>query len=263
MAFASRRYSRFFLMGLFFLFSCLSARSEQAFKPASGVNVWGRPGLLLGDSFERFAPGTWIASSHFLFQSFASGENVSLLPFGLTYMAAEDLVFYAGDSYKLDNEGQGLNLLTAGGKWGLRLEDPAWQFSLGMDLSTGPASDSLGSNTTDFIPTLTAAYTFSNGLLFNFEMGAYLSGGGLPAYIRFTPGFAYPVLSDVTAMLELTGHQSQQGPFNPGSSVVLGIRGSGALHLQGFFGLGTSGDAPSYYGGVSLLMASSLFEGFI
>ena len=268
MAFFLRRMGLAGLIGLFFVMTCLPIRSEETVKAESsayapGVNLWGRPGLILGDSFERFAPGTWILSTHYAFQSFDSGENVSLLPFGLTYMAADDLVFYAGDSYKLYNEGQGLNLLTAGGKWGIRLDDPAWQFSVGCDLSTGPASASLGSNSTDFIPTVTAAYVFSNGLLFNFEMGAYLPGDGLPPYIRFTPGFAYPLLSDVTALLELTGHQSQQGPNNPGSSMVLGIRGNGAIHLQGFFGLGTSGDAPSYYGGVSLLMLSSLFEGFI
>ena len=239
------------------------AQAQETAKAAPGVNLWGRPGLILGDSFERFTPGTWILSSHYVFQSYASGENVSQLPWGLTYMAADDLVFYAGDSYRLDNEAQGLNLLTLGGKWGFRLEDPAWQFSLGLDMAAGPASASLGSNSTDFIPTVTAAYAFSNGLLFNFELNAYLPGDGLPTYIRFDPGFAYPILSDVTALLELAGHNSQPGPSNPGSSVVFGIRGSGALHLQGFFGLGTSESAPSYYGGFSLLMASSLFDGFI
>lgn len=248
---------------LFFAFSCLTARSEETGKTALGVNLWGRPGLLIGDSFERFKPGTWILSSHYVFQSYASGENVSQLPLGITYMAADDLVFYAGDSYKLDNEGQGLNLLTLGGKWGFRLDDPAWQLSLGVDGSTGPAAASLGSSSTDLIPTLTVAYTFNNGLLFNFELGAYLPGDGLPAYIRFDPGFAYPLFSDVTALLELAGHNSQEGPSNPGSSVVLGLRGNGALHLQGFFGLGTSEAAPSYYGGFSLFLASSLFEGFI
>lgn len=257
---------RFGLVGLLIslsLFTELTASGQEAWKAAPGVNLWGRPGLLVGDSFERFAPGTWIFSSHYVYQSFASGENVSLLPLGLTYMASDDLVLYVGDSYKLYNEGQGLNLFTAGAKWGIRLEDPAWQLSLGCDLSTGPASASLGSNSTDFIPTVTAAYVFANGLLFNFELAGYLPGNGMPSYIQFDPGFTYSLSPDLTAILELTGHKSQQGPANPGSSVVLGIRGNGPIHLQGFFGLGSSPSAPSYYGGASLLLASSLFDGFI
>ncbi len=251
------------ILGLTFFLACAGARSEDAEKYAPGVNLWGRPGLILGDSFERFPAGTWIFSTHYAFQSFASGENISLLPVGITFMAADNLVLYADSDYKLFSAGQGFNLLVAGGKLGLRVDDPAWQFSLGCDVSTGPLSNSLGPATTDFIPTATVSYNFPFGLVFNFELGAYLAGGGWPAYIRFDPGFAYPLSSDITALLELTGHNSQEGPTNPGSSVVLGIRGNGPLHLQAFFGLGTSGDAPSYYGGASLLIASSLFDGLI
>lgn len=245
------------------LLVCSIARAEEGTKPAPGVDLWGRPGYLLTESFERFAPGTWIFSTHYAFQSFASGENVSLLPFGLTYMATDDLVLYLNDSYKLYTAGEGLNLFVVGAKYGLRVADPAWQFSLGGNLSTGPLSSSLGPSTTDFVPEGTVSYCFSNGLTLNFALGVYLPGGGWPSYLRFDPGLAYPLSSDLTAMLELTGHHSQEGPTNPGSSMAFGLRGNGPLHLQAFFGLGTSGDAPSYYGGVSLLIASSLFDGLI
>ena len=250
-------------LGLTFLLLAPEIYGQETPKYAAGVNLWGRPGLLLGDSFERFPAGTWIFSTHYAFQSFASGENISLLPVGITFMAADNLVFYANTDYKLFSAGQGFNLLVVGGKLGLRIDDPAWQFSLGGDVSTGPLSNSLGHAATDFIPAGTVSYTFPFGLMFNFELGIYLPGGGWPPYMRFDPGFAYPLSSDITALLELTGHNSQEGPTNPGSSVAFGIRGSGPLHLQAFLGLGTSGDAPSYYGGASLLIASSLFDGLI
>ena len=128
---------KLFLTLVFFL-AFTPVRSEETDKVAAGVNAWGRPGFILGDSFERFPSGTWIFSTHYVFQSFATGENISLLPFGLTYMAADNLTFYMGDSYKLYSAGQGLNLFVIGGKLGLRIEDPAWQFSLGADLSAGP-----------------------------------------------------------------------------------------------------------------------------
>jgi hypothetical protein len=225
--------------------------------------MWGRPGLLIGGSFERFPAGTWILSTHYVFQSFASGENVSLLPFGISYMAADNLSLFMNDSYKLYSAGQGLNLFVIGGKLGLQIEDPAWQFSVGADMSTGPLSNSLGPGTTDFIPEVTASYTFPFKLMFNFELGGYLPGGGWPTYMRFAPGFAYPLSSDITALLELAGHHSQEGPINPGSATAFGIRGNGPLHLQAFIALGSSGAAPSFFSGISLLIASSLFDGLI
>ncbi len=245
------------------LSSFLPAFSDENKKYGSEVNMWGRPGLIAGGSFERFDTGAWVLSSHFVFQSFPSGENISLLPFGVTYMASDNLVLYGNDSYKFYSAGQGLNLLVAGGKYGFKIGDPAWQFSLGCDVSTGPISNSLGSNSTDLIPEGTVSYVFSNGLMVNLELGSYFPGNGLPAYIRFTPGIAYPVTDDFTAIFELAGHHSQEGPVNPGSAVALGIRGKGPIHLQGFFGLGSSPGALSYFGGFSILMASSLFEGFI
>ena len=140
-------------LGITILLFAHKTYAQETPKYAAGVNLWGRPGLILGDSFERFPVGTWIFSTHYAFQSFASGENISLLPLGITFMATDNLVFYANTDYKLFSAGQGFNLFVVGGKLGLRIDDPAWQFSLGGDVSTGPLSNSLGPATTDFIPT--------------------------------------------------------------------------------------------------------------
>lgn len=219
-------------------------------KYLSGPNFWGRPGLLVGDDFERFEPGTWMVSANFMYQSTNVGDEL-LAPLGLDYMVTRDLNCYVGASFKdYPAQANGLGLLIFGAQYGLMPQDSAFQCSLGLDVSTGPFSNSLGSSTTDFVPTGIVSYLFS-GVLFNFELGVYLPGGGWPTYIRFDPGVAYPLAHDLTALFEIGGHQ-MGGPTNPGSSVVAGLRLGSGLQGQWMFGLGTSDAAPHYYTGLTL-----------
>jgi hypothetical protein len=223
-----------------------------------GVNVWGRPGLLYGDSFERFPVGTFGASAHLVFEAIDNGSRFRM-PVGFHYMAFSDLSLYAEGELQMLNlpgiNATGLGRSTFGGKYGLQGADKELNFGLGCDVSVGPLSNSLRPSTTDFIPTGTVSYVFKNGMLANLAIGTYLPGSGWPIYVRLDAGLAYPLTESLTTLLEIGMHE-MGGATNPGSFVAGGIRTNGSIRTQIWVGVRGSEPSPYFLLGGGLQLAS-------
>jgi hypothetical protein len=241
--------------------------AEERSKPRSyltGTNLWGRAGLLYGDTSDVARVGQVEGSAFFTYQSltsitvgnYSAGTNMIGIPFGAHYGAAKDVDIYASGDWRNISSSTNFPGATAGpsqsafninfgGKY--RIAAPnvnTPDFSVGGDIT-------IPTNTGGqvvFTPKGTCTYILESGMVLNGEFGVGIS---TVTYVLADAGVGIPFAEKFLAIGELGA--SQYGYLN--SMLGLGVRANfSGTKLQALLGIPLNGYGAQI--GVGIILGS-------
>lgn len=238
---------------------------EKVFQ--SGVNLYGRPGLIYTDSAETPAVSKGHVGIHADYESMTGGSAFRV-PFGASYGIAQDLQLHASLDFlsvspDVGEGASGLNALTFGGKYAFPASRPSVpSFAVGLDITTSPLSGDLGPSSTDIHPKGMITHTFPSGLVLMGEFGFVITGkktidtpfGELKVdvddFIQLKGGVGIPFTPALSGIAELSINEYGDS----GSALAFGVRGGRKTGFQAFLGIGLGDAAPDFTlgGGVDL-----------
>jgi hypothetical protein len=217
----------------------------------SGANLWGRPGLIFGDTAEVGEVGKLQGSGNFLYESSGLGSSL-MLPFGANVVAAPNLNIFLGGAYNAfnyntelfpDRPAASAFAITGGLKYGVKGEEESPDFSIGEDLSV-PTNGAVVVATTRGCVT----YTVDSKLTLNGMMGFAITD---TPYFVGDAGLAYAFTPNFTGIAEVGANQL--GYSN--SALVAGFRaGQNSFMFQGTLGLNMSDG--NFIGGAGVVLAT-------